>query len=145
MKLVLGLSLLLITSSRHSHAQDDSLAGSFLSGTQNSASPIRNQMRAKSEPYLLLLNISAPSVCYYVCLRNGIFRNLIYANRPQRSMLFLSRLIRFLMELSCSILIGTRDTLDFPIEESWSDTVPFIAPFDTMTQFSIDWLWCEIF
>lgn len=55
MKIILGLTFLLITSSHRSNAQDDSLAGSFLSGT-NQQRQFSYKNEAKCEPYLLLLN-----------------------------------------------------------------------------------------
>ena len=68
MKIILGLTFLLLTS-RRSEAQDDSLAGSFLSGRTMNDCLIRRQTneRQARKPYLLLLNISAP-VCATMCV-----------------------------------------------------------------------------
>lgn len=77
MNLLLGLSFLLLASPRRSLAQDDSLAGSFLSGRTGQKSNKKGPIYC----YWIYHQLEC-GVCCYVCLRNGIFRNLIYANRP---------------------------------------------------------------
>lgn len=142
MNLLLGLTFLLILSSKRSQAQDDSLAGSFLSGI-TIKNPIRKPInQGKKALFTVIEYISQLEcdVCCYVCLRNGIFRNLIYANRPISFSFFL--LHRFLIEFTCNVLISVFITFIYIHAEKKTFHRFF---HDTMTQFSFSCIWCEIF
>lgn len=76
MKIILGLAVLFATSPRQSHAQDDSLAGSFLSGT----------IPEPKQALFTVIEWTTPSVRHNMCLSNGIFWNLICANRRSPSL-----------------------------------------------------------